>query len=139
MSDAFNPAGVLAPFGIFSNAAWQPPGRVLHVAGQVAWNEAGEVVGPGDIRAQTRQTRVNVQAIVESVGGTVSDIVSVIVYVTDMTGLDAIHEVRAEFFPKPYPASTLVQVAALVRPELLIEISAVAVVPEDRVKAPVLA
>ena len=45
-----------------------------------------------------------------------------------------VHKVRAEFFTEPYPASTLVQVAALVKPEFLIEISAVAVVPEERVK-----
>jgi 2-iminobutanoate/2-iminopropanoate deaminase len=47
-----------------------------------------------------------------------------------------IHAVRAEFFPSPYPASTLVQVAALVRPEYLIEIEAVAVIPEDRIVEP---
>ena len=136
MADAFNPPGVAEPFGIFSNGAWQPPGRVLHVAGQVAWDEDGRLVGPGDIRAQTRQTLLNVQRIVESVGGTMEDIVTVTVFVTEMSGLKAIHEVRAEFFQKPYPTSTLVRVAGLVDAELMIEINAVAVVPEDRVREP---
>lgn len=136
MADAFNPPGVLEPFGIFSNAAWQPPGRVLHIAGQVAWDAEGNIVGKGDIRAQTRQTLVNVRNILASVGGSMGDIVAVNVFVTDMAGLKAIHEVRAEFFDKPYPASTLVAVAGLVDPELLIEINAVAVIPEDRIKQP---
>jgi enamine deaminase RidA (YjgF/YER057c/UK114 family) len=136
MSDAFNPPGVIEPFGVFSNAAWQPEGRVLHVSGQVAWDTEGRIVGPGDIARQTRQVLFNVQTILESVGGAMADIVSVIVYVTDMSGLKQIHEVRAEFFERPYPASTLVQVASLVEPELLIEISAVAVVPEGRARSP---
>ncbi|HZP85959.1 MAG TPA: RidA family protein, partial [Burkholderiales bacterium] len=64
----------------------------------------------------------------EYAGGNMSDIASMTVFVTNMADLAAIHEVRAEFFEQPYPASTLVQVAALVRPELMIEINAVAVV-----------
>jgi 2-iminobutanoate/2-iminopropanoate deaminase len=135
MADAFNPPGVAVPFGIFSNAAWQPPGRVLHISGQVGvdedWNVAGDMLG------QTRQTLENIKAILASAGGTMDDIVSVIVYVTEMEQLMDIHAVRAEFFAKPYPASTLVQVAALVKDEFKIEISAVAVIPEDRAKAPV--
>jgi len=136
MADAFNPPGVIEPFGIFSNAAWQPPGRVLHIAGQVAWDAGGKLVGKADIRAQTRQTLINIRNILASVGGTMGDIVSVNVFVTEMAGLKAIHEVRAEFFEKPYPASTLIAVAGLVDPEMLIEINAVAVIPEDRAKRP---
>ena len=59
-----------------------------------------------------------------------------IVYVTDMAPLMDVHKVREQFFTKPYPASTLVQVPALVKPEFLIEIAAIAVIPEDRVKQP---
>jgi 2-iminobutanoate/2-iminopropanoate deaminase len=70
------------------------------------------------------------------VGGTMGDIQKVTIFVTDMARLMDIHAVRAEFFPPPYPASTLVQVAALVRPEYLIEIEAVAVIPEDRIVEP---
>jgi len=136
MADAFDPPGVAKPFGIFSNAAWQPPGRVLHVSGQVATDPDWNVVGDGDMVAQTRQVLENIQTILASVGGVMDDIVSVIVYVTDMAPLMEVHRVREEFFTKPYPASTLVQVPALVRPEYLIEIAAVAVIPEERVKAP---
>ena len=70
------------------------------------------------------------------VGGRMSDIAKVTVFITDMTTLDAIHRVRSEFFERPYPASSLVQVVNLVKPEFLIEIEAVAVIPFDRVKDP---
>ncbi|PWG74100.1 enamine deaminase RidA, partial [Enterococcus hirae] len=84
------------------------------------WN----IVGEGDMAAQTRQVLTNIQAILASAGGVMDDIVSVIVYVTNMAPLMEVHKVRGEFFTRPYPASTLVQVPALVKPEFLIEIAA---------------
>lgn len=134
MAEGFDPPGVAKPFGIFSNAALEPEGVRLHISGQVAFDAEGNIVGIGDIRAQTRQVLDNIRTILEAAGGTMADIAQVVVYVTDMSHLAAIHEVRAEYFERPYPASTLVQVSALVRPELLIEISAIAVIPKDRVK-----
>jgi enamine deaminase RidA (YjgF/YER057c/UK114 family) len=136
MTDGFNPPGVIEPFGIFSNAAIEGDGRVVHVAGQVAWDVAGNVVGVGDIQAQTEQVITNVAGVLAHVGGTLDDVASVIVYVTDLSGLDAVHEVRGRHFRRPYPASTLVQVVGLVHPDLLIEISAVAVVPHERFRRP---
>jgi 2-iminobutanoate/2-iminopropanoate deaminase len=134
MAQGFNPPGVVKPFGAFTNAAWAPQGETLFVAGQVSADENGELVGEGDIKAQTRQVLRNIQIILESVGGTLDDIQVVNVYVTDMSGLMDLHEVRREMFKEPYPASTLVQVTALVKPEYLVEINAVAVIPRDRVK-----
>lgn len=128
MAEGFNAPGVVKPFGVFSSAAWQPPGRVLNISGHVAQDEDGALVGAGDIAAQTRQVLENIRRVLASVGGAMDDIAKVTVYVTDMAGLAEIHRVRAEFFRPPYPASTLVQVAALVRPEYLIEIEAVAVI-----------
>jgi 2-iminobutanoate/2-iminopropanoate deaminase len=136
MAKGFDAPGVVKPFGIFSSAAWQPPGRVLHLSGQVAQAADGSVVGAGDIVAQARQVLENIRGVLASVGGTMGDIQKVTIFVTDMARLMDIHAVRAEFFPPPYPASTLVQVAALVRPEYLIEIEAVAVIPEDRIVEP---
>ncbi len=134
MALAFDPPGTMTPFGAFSQAAWQPEGRVLHVSGQVSVDQHGEIVGAGDIEAQTRQTLANVGTILAHAGATFDDVVAVLVHVTEMSGLDAIHKVRRELFKPPYPASTLVQVSALVWPELLIEITAVAVIPEDRAR-----
>ncbi len=134
MAKGFNAPGVVKPFGIFSSAAWQPPGRVLHISGHVSQDVDGNIVHEGDMAAQTRRVLENIRGILAGVGGTMADIQKVTVYVTDMARLMDIHAVRAEFFAPPYPASTLVQVSALVRPEYLIEIEAVAVIPEDRVR-----
>ena len=73
-------------------------------------------------------------AVLAHAGGGFDDVVSVIVYVTELSELGTIHEVRREFFTPPYPASTLIEVTALVFPELLIEISAVAVIADDRAR-----
>ena len=136
MAQAFNAPGNQKPFGIFSSAAWQPEGKVLHISGHVSNDVDGHIVGVGDIGAQTRQVLDNLKRVLECAGGEMSDILKVTVYVTDMSGLEEIHRVRSEFFTKPYPASTLVEVTALVKPEFLIEIEAVAVIPFDRVKEP---
>ena len=136
MADAFNAPGVVEPFGIFSSAAWQPEGRVLHVSGHVSQAEDGTTVGRGDMGAQTRQTLQNIRDVLCAAGGTMDDIVKVTVFVTDVTEIGRIHEVRSEFFTKPYPASTLVQVAQLIDPDWLIEIEAIAVIPEHRVQRP---
>ena len=137
MTQAFNAPGVLKPFGIFSSAAWQAEGKVLHVSGHTSKDEDGNVVGIGDMAAQTRQVLENIKKVLESVGGEMADIAKVTVFITDMSGLDEIHRVRSEYFTKPYPASTLVEITRLVSPECMIEIEAVAVIPYDRVKEPV--
>ena len=136
MADAFNANGLPVPFGIFSGAAWEPEGKVLHISGYVSQDAEGNLVGVGDMKAQTDQVLKNIKAVLASVGGHMSDIVRVTVYVTDMSTLSEIHEVRADYFQQPYPASTLIQVSRLVRPEYMIEIDAVAVIPFDRVSEP---
>ncbi|HAL48892.1 MAG: RidA family protein [SAR202 cluster bacterium] len=134
MAHAFNTPDRPEPFGIFSSAAWQPEGKVLHISGHTAQGADGATVGVGDMKAQTRQVLENIQAALEFAGGRMSDIVKVLVFVTDMSDLMGIHEVRAEFFERPYPASSLVQVSGLVRDDYLIEIEAVAVIPTDRAR-----
>jgi 2-iminobutanoate/2-iminopropanoate deaminase len=134
MAQGFNVPGVVEPFGIFSSAAWQPEGRVLHISGHVSQDAAGRTVGKGDMAAQTRQVLENIRDVLTSVGGNMADITKVTVFVTDVAKIAEIHTVRSEFFSKPYPASTLVQVAQLIDPDWLIEIEAVAVIPIDRIK-----
>jgi 2-iminobutanoate/2-iminopropanoate deaminase len=128
MVEAFDVPGMQAPVGIYSTAVWAPPGRTLYISGQTATTETG-FVGPADVKEQTRQTLDNLKRILEHAGGGLADIVSVTVYVTSMSYFRDIHEVRAQYFSKPYPASTLVQVVALAHPALLVEIDAVAVIP----------
>jgi 2-iminobutanoate/2-iminopropanoate deaminase len=126
---AYNPDTMNKPFGIFSNATLAGPGRLYFISGQVAVDAQGRLVGRGDIRAQTRQVLGNIKAALAAVGGTMDDVACVNVFVVDMDHLQAIHEVRAEYWQQEYPASTLVQVSRLVSPDYLIEINAIAVVP----------
>ena len=128
MADGFNAKGVVQPFGIFSSAAWAPDGRMLFISGQVSQDVNGETIGKGNMEEQTRQVLENIKGVLNHAGGTMDDIVKLTVFVTDVSEIEKIHEVREEYFEKPYPASTLVEVARLIDPEWLIEIEAVAVV-----------
>ncbi len=136
MKTAFQPLGVWRSFGCNSMGLVVGKGRQVLLSGQVAWDDQRHLVGVGDIRVQAQQTFRNIQASLAAVGGEMDDVVSIVTYVTTPDGLRVIHEVRTEFFSPPYPVSTLVQVAALVEPDLLIEVTATAIVPEDRYRAP---
>lgn len=103
-------------------------GNTVYVAGQLALDKAGKLVGPNDIGAQTRQIFENMKRILQGGGATLRDIVKVTVFVTDIRYREPYGEVRQEFFPANPPASTLVQVSALAIPGALIEIEAVAVI-----------
>lgn len=119
---------VAVPRGIMSQGVAVPAGRMIFASGQVARDVDGQLVGAGDIRAQTRKTLQNLQAVLSEAGATMDDVVKVTVFVTNLSEhFAAIHEIRAEFFAAPYPASTLVEVSQLVDPEMLIEIEAIAV------------
>ncbi len=102
-------------------------GNAIYVSGQVAMDPSGNGVGPGDMKAQTRQALQNVKTVLESAGASMEDVAKITVYMTDISLLRDTHEVRAEFFPDPPPASTGIEVSALAFPGLLIEIEAIAV------------
>ena len=102
-------------------------GNAVYVSGQVALDPEGKVVGKGDMKAQTRQALENIQAILQAAGASLQDVVKITVFLTDISRLMETHEVRAEYFPDPPPASTAVEVKALAFPDLLIEIEAVAI------------
>ena len=91
-------------------------------------DDAGNIVGEGDVRLQTETVLEHVKTVVEEAGGGMEDIVKVTVFITDMGLYDEIHEVRRRYLEEPYPASSMVEVSALIDPRLLIEIEAVAVV-----------
>jgi reactive intermediate/imine deaminase len=127
---ALNPPGVAKPIrGYYSNSVRVTAGPLLFIAGQVALDADGHVVGPGDVRAQTVQVLENMRAILRAHGADMSDVVSVTVYVTDIGVLDGITDIRMKYFPANGPASAIVEIAKLAMPELLIEISAVAAIP----------
>lgn len=103
--------------------------NVILVSGMTALDESGNVVGKGDMKAQTRRVLENIRATLKKFGAGMDDVVKVTVFVTDLTRFKEIHEVRREFFKRgAYPASTLVKVAGLVHEDLMIEIEALAIV-----------
>ncbi len=102
-------------------------GDAIYVSGQVAMDSDGNVVGAGDMKAQTRQALENVKSVLEVAGSSMGDVVKITVYMTDISLLRDTHEVRAQYFPDPPPASTGIEVSALAFPGLMIEIEAVAV------------
>lgn len=85
------------------------------------------MVAVGDVRAQARQSLENLKAMLEAGGATLSDVVKLTVFVTDMRQFAEVQEVRAEYWPADPPASTSVEVSRLVRDELMVEIDAIAV------------
>ena len=102
--------------------------RLVWVSGQLAYDEQNQLVGKGDVRAQTEQCLANIRRSLEQLGGTLADVVQVTVFVRDTSELAAIHEVRLRHFSPPLPTSTLVAVSGFVHPDALIEINAVAAV-----------
>ena len=105
-------------------------GTVAFVSGQVALDGEGKLVGPGDLAAQTRQALHNLEGVLAQLGATWADVVKFGWYLTDVTEIQQVRDIRDEFIrpvlgERPNPASTLVQVAGLFRPEFLVEVEAV--------------
>jgi enamine deaminase RidA (YjgF/YER057c/UK114 family) len=115
----------------YSQVATVAGGTVVFIAGQVALDRAGSVVGKDDFRAQVQQVFENLRSAVEAAGGTFNDVVKLNTYAVDLSPahLAAFREVRDRYVNVEHPpASTTIQVPRLVRPEYLVEIEAVAVV-----------
>jgi 2-iminobutanoate/2-iminopropanoate deaminase len=119
------------PNGHFSQATMiEARGRLVFISGMTARTKDGTIAGAGNVEEQTRQVCRNLQAAVETAGGTLKDICRVDVYVRNIEHFNTIHKVRQEFFEPPLPASTMVEVAKMVSPDYLIEISAIAVIAD---------
>lgn len=125
---AFNPDGLPVPRGSYSLVNIAQPGRMVFIAGQTASDHDGQVVGVGDAKAQTRFILGKIQHAVEAAGGTIHDVVALNVFTTDVHHHRDINETRREVLGSNFPTSTMVQVVALARPELLLEINAIAVI-----------
>jgi len=102
------------------------PESLIFLSGQLSRDAAGNLVGAGDMVAQTRQAIRNMQTVLESAGGSLSDIVSIVVYTTDIRQFKEIVAARMEFFKDKLPTSTIVEVNHLADPGLLIEFQAIA-------------
>ena len=123
--EVLNPTTIHKPSG-YSHAVRK--GNTLYIAGQVAWDQQGQVVGPGDIRAQTEQIFHNIKTILEEAGSGLDRLVKTTNFIINTDDYPAFNEVRSKYLPKPAPASTTVVIKELVLPELLVEVDAVAAV-----------
>ncbi|GAA2471613.1 RidA family protein [Streptomyces longisporus] len=124
---------ITTPDGVFPAAQYSHvvmgTGRFVAIAGQLALDEEGRLVGEGDAEAQARQVFENLRRCLAAAGATFADVVKLTYFVTDTAHLPAIRRARAAHIPDDrLPAASAVQVAALVRPEFLMEIEAFAVV-----------
>jgi enamine deaminase RidA (YjgF/YER057c/UK114 family) len=124
-----------APDGVAAAAQYSHvvmgTGRFVAVAGQLALDERGGLVGEGDPAAQAHQVFENLGRCLAAAGATFDDVVKLTYFVTDMAHMPAIRAARAEHIPDDrLPAASAVRVAGLVRPEFLMEVEAFAVVAE---------
>ncbi|MEU0899262.1 RidA family protein [Streptomyces massasporeus] len=122
-----------APDGVAAAAQYSHvvlgTGRFVAIAGQLALDERGRLVGEGDPEAQARQVFENLRRCLTAAGATFDEVVKLTCFVTDMAHMPAVRAARAAHIPDDrLPAASAVQVAALVRPECLIEVEAFAVV-----------
>lgn len=103
-------------------------GDVVEVAGTTATDDDGDVAGVGDPYAQARRTLANVEAALEAAGASLADVVRTRIYVTDADEWEAVGRAHGEYLGGVRPATTLVEVASLVDPDMLVEMEARAVV-----------
>jgi enamine deaminase RidA (YjgF/YER057c/UK114 family) len=123
-----NPETLHPPFG-YSHVVEVTAGRPVYIAGQVALDPTGALVGAGDIRAQARQVFENLRAALEAVGAGFEQVVKLNLYLVDATQLPVIREVRDQYVNTLQPpASTAVEVRRLFRDDALIEVEAVAMI-----------
>ena len=125
--ERMNPSGLSTPTG-YSHVVSTRGGRTIYIAGQIAFDAGGQVVGKGDLAAQTRQVFENLSIALKAAGATFSNVVKTNYYMRDASQVAVVREIRSKYFTKELPASTLVEVSRLANPDLLIEIEVIAVV-----------
>lgn len=124
-----NPPALSTPTGYTHVVEVTGPAKTVYISGQIALDKSGNLVGGADMKAQAEQVFKNLEAALGAAGATFKDVVKMNTYTTDMTQVQAIRDVRTKYFANiTPPASTLVQVVKLARPDLLLEIEVIAVV-----------
>jgi len=109
----------------YSHAA--KAGNTLYIAGQVAQDVEGQLVGKGDFETQVRQVYTNLTNILEESGGNLQNIVKMTTFLTHYNYIETYRSVRNEYFPEPCPPNTLLIIESLATPDYMVEIEAIAV------------
>ena len=128
MKRVIQPKTLSDPRPRYSQGIATTSGKLLFIAGQTASDKDGNVVGTGDIRAQTDQVFANLKAVLKAAGGTLDNLVMTTTYITDREYRDGYNEVRRGQYKKNPPTSTLVIVKGLAHPDYLIEIAGIAII-----------
>lgn len=102
-------------------------GNTLYVAGQVAKDVDGNLVGKGDCEAQCSQAFENLKNILAEAGGTLQNIVKMTTFLTDFSYIETFRNVRSKYLPEPCPPNTLLIIESLALPEFMVELEAIAV------------
>ena len=121
------PKSLSDPRPRYSQGILADGGKLLFVAGQTASNKDGNVVGKGDIEAQTRQVFDNLRAVLKAAGGTLDNLVMTTTYITGREHREGYNRVRQQYYKNHAPTSTLVIISGLAHPDYLIEINGIAV------------
>jgi len=103
-------------------------GDTIYLSGTVAFDSDGNVIGEGDVYAQAKQIFKNIEEAFANVGATMADVVKITTFLTDMSGYREFGRARTEAFPRGVPASAAYATPALIKPELLVEVEAIAVI-----------
>jgi enamine deaminase RidA (YjgF/YER057c/UK114 family) len=134
------PKGLGRPLGMYSHGVVAPGGELVVVAGQVGMDAAGKLAGI-DVVAQTKRALDNVRAVLAAAGCRMRDVIRFQTFLTGAEYIEGFMQARREVFPADYPdgaypPNTLLVISRLVRPELLVEIEALAVRPGRAAAAP---
>lgn len=121
-----NPSSLSKPTG-YTHVVVAADRRTVHIAGQVAFDSTGKVVGGDDFRAQAEQVFANLGRALASVGASFEDLVKTTTIITDRKNIPSLREVRDRYLNRRQPPASTLILAGLVRPELLLEIEGVAV------------
>jgi len=114
------------PYEAFNIAQAYKAGDFIFISGQAALDLQGNIIGAGDFEAQAVQAFENLKAVLLAAGSGMDKLIKVTIYVTDMAHFGSVVAMRKRYFSPPWPADTLVEVAALALPELMIEIEGIA-------------
>src|SRR5712671_6076480 len=113
-----NPPELSKPTGYTHIVEVTGPSKTIYISGQIAYDKDGQIVGAGDMKAQAEQVFRNLDTALRAAGAKFSDVVKMNSYITDMSKVQAVRDVRARYFKDATPASTFVEVKGLVRAEL---------------------